>query len=186
MKKLTKKFKNIHQSLHLIKCEMRGIKTPFDVDNKIAPVIVSSVIPSGAALLGGVVMTRITSDPKILLGVAAFGLVGGLFCTALTSLELLDDSETVCKKAYKARMNALTKEKIRFALRIRYADVIRKIIEQFLEGDLKDEIQQIELNITTMRGERQFYKAEKDSIASLKSIVTNALHDLYRLEVKLG
>lgn len=186
MKRLTQKFKNIHQSLHLIKCEMGGIKTPFDVDNKIASVIVSCVIPSGTALLGSVVMTRITSDPKILLGVAAAGLVGGLFYTALTALELLDDFETVCRKAYIARMNGLTKEKIKFALQKIYADVIRKIIQKFLEGDLKDEIHLMKLNITIMQGERQFYKAENDSIASLKSKVTDALHDLELLEVKMG
>lgn len=189
MKRLTEKFQDIHQSLHSIKCEMRGIKTPFDVDNKIPLAVVSYVIPSGTALLGSVVMTRITSDPSIILGVAAVGVVSGLVCSALTTLEVLDDSETVCKNAYIARMNVLTKEKIRFALEKRYADVIRKIIHNFLEGDLKSEISQIISSITSMQGKRETYKADKDRLISLLSTVTDALRsldDLELLEIKTG
>lgn len=189
MKRLTEKFQDIHQSLHSIKCEMRGIKTPFDVDNKIPLAVVSYVIPSGTALLGSVVMTRITSDPSIILGVAAVGVVSGLVCSALTTFEVLDDSETVCKNAYIARMNVLTKEKIRFALEKRYADVIRKIIHNFLEGDLKCEISQIISSITSMQGKRETYKADKDRLISLLSTVTDALRsldDLELLEIKTG
>lgn len=189
MKRLTENFKDIHQSLHSIKCEMSGIKTPFDVDNKIPLAVVSCVIPSGTALLGSVVMTRITSDPSIILGVAAAGVVSGLVCSALTTLEVSDDSETVCKNAYKARMNAFTKEKITFDLKQRYADVIRKIIWNFLEGDLKSEISRIISNITTMKGERESYKAYKDRLKSVLSKVTDALrslHDLELLEIKTG
>lgn len=189
MKRLTQNFKDIHQSLHSIKCEMRGIETPFDVDNKFALAVVSCVIPSGTALLGSVVMTRLTSDPNILLGVAAAGVFSGLVCSAFSALEVFDDSETVCKNAYIARMNALSKENIRFALKERYNAVIRKIIKNFLEDDLKGEISKINSNITILQKERQTYKTDKDRITPLLSTVTDALrslHDLERLEVKTG
>lgn len=86
-------------------------------------------------------------------------------------------------------MNALTKEKISFDLKQRYADVIRKIIWNFLEGDLKSEISRIISNITTMKGERESYKAYKDRLKSVLSKVTDALrslHDLELLEIKTG
>lgn len=187
MKRLTQNFQNIHQKLHSIKDEMRGIKTPYD-GNKYTSVIVSCA--SGTAILGGVVMTRMTSDHKVLLGVAAAaGVVGGLFVSAMSTLEVLDDSQTVCINAYEARMKAFTKEKIRVDLKEIYAKSIQKIIEEFLEGDLKDEIHQIKLNITTMQGKLDFYKSEKENIASLQSTVNEALrslHELERLEVDMG
>lgn len=187
MKRLTQNFQNIHQKLHSIKDEMRGIKTPYD-GNKYTSAIVSCA--SGTAILGGVVMTRMTSDHKVLLGVAAAaGVVGGLFVSAMSTLEVLDDSQTVCINAYEARMKAFTKEKIRVDLKEIYAKSIQKIIEEFLEGDLKDEIHQIKLNITTMQGKLDFYKVEKENIASLQSTVNEALrslHELERLEVDMG
>lgn len=187
MKRLTQNFQNIHQQLHSITDEMRGIKTPYD-GNKYTSAIVSCA--SGTAILGGVVMTRMTSDHKVLLGVAAAaGVVGGLFVSAMSTLEVLDDSQTVCINAYEARMKAFTKEKIRVDLKEMYTKSIQKIIEEFLEGDLKDEIHQIKLNITTMQGKLDFYKSEKENIASLQSTVNEALrslHELERLEVDMG
>lgn len=58
-------------------------------------------------------------------------------------------------------MKAFTEEKIRVDLKEIYAELIQKIIEEFLEGDLKNEIHQIKLNITTMQGKLDFYKGEK-------------------------
>lgn len=51
-------------------------------------------------------------------------------------------------------MKAFTEEKIRVDLKVIYAELIQKIIEEFLEGDLKNEIHQIKLIITTMQGKR--------------------------------
>lgn len=58
-------------------------------------------------------------------------------------------------------MKAFTEEKIRVDLKVIYAELIQKIIEEFLEGDLKNEIHQIKLIITTMQGKLDFYKGEK-------------------------
>lgn len=187
MKRLAQHFQNIHQKLHSIKDEMRGIKTPYDGNNKTASVFLSCA--SGTAIVGGVVMTRMTSDHKVLLSVAAAaGVVGGLFVSAMSTFEVLDDSQTVCINAYEARMKAFTEEKIRVDLKEIYAKSIQKIIEEFLEGDLKDEIHQIKLNITTMQGKRDFYKGEKENMASMQSTVNEALrslHELERLEVDM-
>lgn len=79
MKDLKKKFENIHRTLHSIKDNLKGMKTPFDVENRITTAIASGVIPSGAGLLGSFLINRKVSNSGVMIGIATAGILNGIF-----------------------------------------------------------------------------------------------------------
>lgn len=183
MEDLLEKYKNIHKSLHSIKDNLKGFKTPFDVDNKIISVVASGVISSGAGLLGSFLIKRVVSKPAVLFGIASAGILGGIVITGLVAFDVVDDFETVRQKAFEARINAFTKDKLKSSLRKRYVGVCQKIIRAFLEGELEKEIIKIKENISTMRKGHDTFKSERETLSLLRSTVTEKIKHLQKLEV---
>lgn len=132
MKYLFEKFESIHRSLHSIKDNLKGFQTPFDVDTKIIRVI-SSAIKSGLGLNLNVLLIglRLLSDiseinRKVLQGIAAAGIIGGIIFSGLM-IARADDFETTREKAFQARVDALTKEKVEYFLRENYFEPIQEM-----------------------------------------------------------
>lgn len=180
---LIEKYENLQKSLHSIKENLKGFKTPFDVDNKVISVIASGVLSSGAGLLGSFLVKRVVSDPAVLFGIASAGIVGGLVISGLVAFDVVDDFDTVRQNAFKARINAFTKEKLKGSMRKRYVGVCQKIIKAFLEGELEKEIIKIKENISTLRKDHNTFKSEKETLSLLRSTVTEKIKHLEKLEI---
>lgn len=182
MADLMEKFEKIHRTLHLIKDNLKGFKTPFDVDNKIGKALSLSSIRSGAGVVFSFVLYRIAMTPAILIPVATVGIVTGLVMVGLQALEVLDDFDTVCSNAFMARVKVFTVDEIKRNLRKAYFERIKEIIEAFLDGDLKREIERINANISRMRDEKDLFKLEEETLSSLQSTVIQKIERLQQIE----
>lgn len=186
MKYLFEKFESIHRSLHSIKDNLKGFQTPFDVDTKIIRVI-SSAIKSGLGLNLNVLLIglRLLSDiseinRKVLQGIAAAGIVGGIIFSGLM-IARADDFETTREKAFQARVDALTKEKVEYFLRENYFEPIQEMKRAFLEGDLEIEMNKIKENISSMRNEHKTYISQKEILSSMHQTVIQKIERLKQI-----
>lgn len=179
---LMEKFEKIHRTLHLIKDNLKGFKTPFDVDNKISRALASGILPSGAGFVASFVLTRIVTMPALIVTVATVGVLAGLVMASLETLEVVDDFDTVCKNAFMARVAVFTVDEIKRNLRKAYFDRIKKFIETFLEGDLKGEIERIKDNISNMIDEKDLFKLEEETLSSLQSTVIQKIERLQQIK----
>lgn len=184
MADLMEKFEKMHRTLHVIKDNLKGFKTPFDVDKKISRALATGVIESGASFLGSIVLYRIVRMPSALALVASAGLLTGLsvVLVGLETLEVVDDFDTVCINAFKARVKVFTVDEIKRNLRKSYFEIIKKIIETFLEGDLKREIARINDNISRMEDEKDLFKLKEETLSSLQSTVIQKIERLQQIE----
>lgn len=182
MADLMEKFEKIHRTLHLIKDNLKGFKTPFDVDNKISRVLISGVIHSGAGFGVSVVLYRIAKMAAVLVTVAAVGVCTRLVMAGLEKLDLVDDFDTECSNAFSARVNFFTVEEIQRNLTKAYFYRIKEIMETFLEGDLKREIERINDNISRMRDEQALFKLKEETLSSLQSTVIQKIELLQQIE----
>lgn len=182
MADLMAKFENIHRTLHLIKDNLKGFKTPFDVDNKISRALILVRIPSGAGFGASLVFYRIATMAAVLVTVATVGVFTRLVTAGLEKLNLVDDFDTVCSNAFRARVNVLTVEEIKRNLRKAYCYRIKEIMETFLEGDLKREIERINDNISRMRDEQALFKLKEETLSSLQSTVIQKIELLQQIE----
>lgn len=124
--------------------------------------------------------------PAVFVTVATVGVLTGLVLAGLETLEVVDDLETVCINAFKARVKVFTVDEIKRNLRKAYFERIQKIIETFLEGDLKQEIARINDNISRMRDEKDLYKLKEETLSSLQSTViqkTERLRQIERIDI---
>lgn len=181
MKDLKKKFENIHRTLHSIKDNLKGMKTPFDVENRITTAIASGVIPSGAGLLGSFLINRKVSNSGVMIGIATAGILSGIVLSSLVTYDVIDIFEVVREKAFEARINAFTKKDIMDTLRKEYFESIKKIIRAFLEGDLENEIIKIKENIITMKNQHEFFKSEEKTLSLLQSTVIQKIERLQQI-----
>lgn len=184
MADLMAKFEKIHRTLHLIKDNLKGFKTPFDVDNKIsrALISVSTCIPSGAGFGASVVFYRIATMAAVLVTVATVSVFKRLIMAGLEKLDLVDDFDTVCSNAFMARVNVFTVKEIKRNLTKEYHYRIKEIMETFLEGDLKREIERINDNISRMRDEQALFKLNEETLSSLQSTVIQKIELLQQIE----
>lgn len=159
MANLIEKFKDIHRSLHSIKDNLTGFRTPFDVDNKIGITLASYA--SGAGVIGSFLIQRIISNPGFVFGIGTVGVLSGIVLFGVLTLELANDFDTVRRDAFKTRIDVYTEDRIQRILRAKYYDGIQKIIKAFLEGDLEKEIIKLRENISAMRNKQGFFQSEK-------------------------
>lgn len=181
MKDLKNKFENMHRTLHSIKDNLQGFKTPFDVENRITTAIASGVIPSGAGLIGSFLINRIVSNSGVMIGIATAGILSGIFLSSLVTYEVVDRFEVVRENAFRARINAFTKKDIKDTLRKNYFESIKKIVRAFLEGELENEIIKIKENIIKMKNEHEFYKSEEETLSLLQSTVIQKIERLQQI-----
>lgn len=173
--------KNMHTSLHSIKEDLKGFKTPFDVDRKIAVILVqvSLVLKCGTVAQSSFMLNHIVPHfliPKVavVLGCAIGGLV--------EYLDVVDDFKTVCEKQFQAIINVFTKKELKSFLRKNLLDVTQKIMKSFLDEEIKKEIGMLQNTIVTMREGDTIFKSNKDILLSLKSAVVQNIKRLQQLE----
>lgn len=182
MADLIEKFEKIHRTLHLIKDNLKGFKTPIDVDNKIGKALSLTSIQSGAGVVFSFVLYRIARTPAILVPVATVGILTGLVMVGLQALEVVDDFDTVCSNAFMARVKVFTVDEIKRNLRKAYFERIKEIIEAFLDGDLKREIERINANVSRMRDEKDLFKLKEKTLSSLQWTVIQNIERLQQIE----
>lgn len=180
MKDLKQKFENIHKTLHSIKDNLKGFKTPFDVDNIITRMFASDVIPNGACLIERCLRNRIVLNSGVMIGIATAGILSGIFISSLVTVN--DRFDVVREKAFQVRLNAFTKGNIKGYLRKEYFFKIKEIISAFLEGDLENEIIKIKENITRMKTEHDFFDSEEKTLSSLQSTIIQKIERLQQNE----
>lgn len=86
-------------------------------------------------------------------------------------MNVLDDFETVCRNAFQEKIDALTMDTIKRALRNKYVKEIQIIISTFFEGKLEKEIIKIKENISTMRDKDDSLISVKGTLSSLQTNV---------------
>lgn len=176
---LIKNFGNIHRSLHSIKEDLKGFKTPFDLDSKIAISLASLVFSGGSMVISSFMINRIVPHFTISKDVAVVGLaIAGI----LYYLEVVDNFKTVCEKKFQAILKFLTKEELETFLKKNYFDAMQKSIKSFLDDELKQEIGMLKNDIVTMRKRHNIFKSNKDILSSLKSVVIQNIQRLEKLE----
>lgn len=181
MADLIEESKNIQRTLHVITDNVKGLKTPFDVDNKVAIALAVGVIPGGAGVIGSFLLKRINPNPGVLVGIVAGGILSGLLFTGLVAFEAADDFETVRCNAFQARINAITKKEVRHSLREQYLEGIETMIKSFIECDLEKDIIKIKEIIITLKNDIENFKANKESLLSLQSTVIKKLERLQHI-----
>ena len=172
------RFKKIHEKLHVIKDDMQGKNTPFTAYPRITAALASSIGSSGTGLLGSLVVSRFLGSPYVAVGVAAVGIVGGLLPAGLFALNIQDDFDTIRARAYTAIMDTLSKENIRKEMRASYENDIKTVIQTFMEGELKKEINNLNKNIDTMLRHLDDYSKEEVALRSLRSKISDYIKEL--------
>ncbi|XP_061165684.1 dynamin-like protein 2 [Saccostrea echinata] len=188
LQNLTDNFVKLYEYLHKIKSKMKGFTSPFDVEDKLGPVLVSLIAPSSTAVAGSMAMMYMSVSPKAAQAVAATGIVTGLVITGLVALDVLDNFETVKQNAYEARIDKITEEKVRKTLQKTYAERFTHVVQSYLEGDLKKEIEILSESVDSTKGKINFYRKEESSLLSLSSEISeirNRLEEIEKLEIIL-
>lgn len=169
---IIKKFSMIQTRMDFIKSEMTGIKTEPDVNNRI-----TSALAPGGILVGGIVLSRLLVNP----GLEVFTVLGLAF-TGITLLVKMEKLETLCKRIFISRINALTKETISTAFRQRYAGLVESMITRLMDGDLKNEINNMKKNVQSMQENHMEFKSMTAFLQSLMDEVNQRQAHLKRIE----
>lgn len=180
LKYLSQKHKNIRRSLHSVKNNLKGFETPFDEDRKVNTTALLGVIqiPLFRSLFGR--DNRFSALTILVCSLTREG-VGETFISTLRALNIINNSETLCRNALQERINALTLSKLKCTLRKQYVEEIEKIISAFLEGDLEREIIKIKGNILSIRYEHDFYKSVRGTLSSLQTSVIQKIERLQQI-----
>lgn len=163
-RQLIQKFSNIQTRISLCRNEMTGLNIRRDVDYR----IMSVFAPSGTILVSSIVLSRMLVSP----GVAGFA-VFGLAFTGFAAWKKMDDFPTLCEKIFKSRINALTKDTkvIRAGFQERYADLVENMIKRLLDGDLKNEINNMKRNVDNMQNQHRNFISMIAVLQSLRDEV---------------
>lgn len=156
---IVRKFKDIHRSLHSIKS---CVKVPFVDFLESLAYDKSLHIPCPTEFL-----TR--------------GKLSGIVSFGFEAFNVVDNFETVCEKAFQARITAFTKDKIQRTLREKYYDRITTIIKKVLDKYLEEEIKKIKENISTFRKNKGVLKSKEKTLFSLQSTVQQNIDRLYQI-----
>lgn len=180
---LLKKFENIHKTLHSIKEDLKGFKTPFDVNNKIPEKLASYVLKAGIVVLSCFMINRFVENSQLTNDlIAAATLSAWILDGAMEYLDVVDDFKTVCENEFQARINVLTEIALRSFLRENHFDEIKKIIKSFFDEELPKEVGMLRRFIVTMKERHTIFKSEKDILSSLQSAVIQNIQRLQMLE----
>lgn len=172
-RQLIQKFSNIQTRISLCRNEMTGLNIRRDVDYR----IMSVFAPSGTILVSSIVLSRMLVSP----GVAGFA-VFGLAFTGFAAWKKMDDFPTLCEKIFKSRIYALTKDVIRAGFQERYADLVENMIKRLLDGDLKNEINNMKRNVDNMQNQHRNFISMIAVLQSLRDEVNRRQAHLIRIE----
>lgn len=166
-------FSSIQTRISLCRNEVTGLNTRRDVDYR----IMSVFAPSGTIVVGSIVLSHMLVSP----GVAGFA-VFGLAFTGFAAWKKMDDFPTLCEKIFKSRINALTKDVIRAGFQERYADLVENMIKRLLDGDLKNEINNMKRNVDNMQNQHRNFISMIAVLQSLRDEVNRRQAHLTRIE----
>lgn len=172
-RQLIQNFSSIQTRISLCRNEMTGLNIRRDVDYR----IMSVFAPSGTILVSSIVLSRMLVSP----GVAGFA-VFGLAFTGFAAWKKMDDFPTLCEKIFKSRINALTKDVIRAGFQERYADLVENMIKRLLDGDLKNEINNMKRNVDNMQNQHRNFISMIAVLQSLRDEVNRRQAHLTRIE----
>lgn len=172
-RQLIQNFSSIQTRISLCRNEMTGLNTRRDVDYR----IMSVFAPSGTILVYSIVLSRMLVSH----GVAGFA-VFGLAFTGFAVWKKMDDFPTLCEKIFKSRINALTKDVIRAGFQERYADLVENMIKRLLDGDLKNEINNMKRNVDNMQNQHRNFISMIAVLQSLRDEVNRRQAHLTRIE----
>lgn len=172
-RQLIQNFSSIQTRISLCRNEMTGLNIRRDVDYR----IMSVFAPSGTILVSSIVLSRMLVSP----GVAGFA-VFGLAFTGFAAWKKMDDFLTLCEKIFKSRINALTKDVIRAGFQERYADLVENMIKRLLDGDLKNEINNMKRNVDNMQNQHRNFISMIAVLQSLRDEVNRRQAHLTRIE----
>lgn len=172
-RQLTQLFSSIQTRISLSRNEMTGLQTRRDVDYR----IMSVFAPSGTILVSSIVLSRLLVSP----GLAGFA-VFGLAFTGFAVFKKMGDFPTLCEKIFKSRINALTKEIIRAGFQERYPDLVENMIKKLLDGDLENEINNMERNVDSMQKQHRDFISMIAVLQSLRDKVYRRQAHLTRIE----
>lgn len=185
MDELIKKFESIHMSLHSIKDNLKGLKSPFNVDRKLFGEAASyySRFSPNPSLARNTSLARTNVGFTFIPLAARFTLyfAGAIFISKLEAANIRETFKNIRENAFVAKMGILTKENIKHSLKEKYSEAILNMIKQFLEGDLQTEINKIRENVLTMTDKRDFYTSAKETLTELLTTVTENIDRLQEL-----
>lgn len=184
MDELIKKFESIHRSLHSIKDNLKGLKSPFNFDRKVSRAVTSNFRTNSpnAILARTFLMSFKHLQFQAQLTLFLYGI---LFSSTLTAANVIEKFENIRENAFLAKIGILTKENIRRSLKEKYSEAISNMIKQFLEGGLKTEINKIKENVFTMTDKRDFYTSEEETLTELLTTVTKNIDRLQELDTSV-
>lgn len=167
--KITESFTSIHLSLNKIKQKMIGLETPFDINNKILSVLTTFIAPSGTGIIANFVLKRL---PFLVLpanACLAISVVGGIVISTAVALDFGENFDIFCLKSFMARKDAFTKTKIKENFQKIYAMKIENLIRAFLDGDLKDNMDNLQRLVKTLQLQN---KADLGKVKALEELMS--------------
>lgn len=167
--KMTESFTSIHKSLDKIKQKMSGLDTAFDINNKIKYVLTTLIAPSGTGLIANLLLKRL---PFLVLpapACLAISVVGGIAISAAVAFDYGEDFDRFCLNSFTTRKEVLTKTKIKENFHKMYSKKIEHLITAFLDGDLKDNIDNIQRLVETLQLQN---KADLGKVNALKELIS--------------
>lgn len=177
---LVEKLSNIESDLHSLKEKMMGFRSCFNITGMIASALVTSFTSMGTCIVGTLLVARLPLDESTKDVVALASFLAGLVIPNLMS----DDIKTVRENTFKSKIGDLTEDNIKKGFRERYAKSVELIISSLME-EIKSEIENLNKNVMKMRGERDLYRSEENTLKSLLSIVILNIDCLVDLEKKV-
>lgn len=171
---LIEKCSKIPRRMGFNKTKMTGVKYKLDVNFKI-----TSAFAPGGILVGSIVLSRYLVNP-VMAGVI------GLAVTGITLLKDMDNLHTLCEKTFKSWIDPLTKETISTVFQQRYAGLVESMIKRLLDGDLKNEVNNMKRNVHSMQENHMEFKSMAAVLQSLRDEVKQrqaALNTIKEIEI---
>lgn len=180
LQKMRKMCSRIYRPINALQKDMSGLEPPFDTEHKIFSVLAGFLAPSGTGLVASFLLNRLLllALPGGIV-VALGGFLIGTFISAAVALDITSNFEEFCTHAYEARINALTKEKIKALHRKIYAKSTGDIFKGFLIGNVKNDIEFLQKLFTEIENDFEDLRGNKEAFCSLK-LKTNEIEQPLR------
>lgn len=181
--RITRTYTSIYTSLQMIKTDTAAFKMHFNMKEKIWSVLVSFIKPSGGRYtFGGVMLFNWSVVPKLNDAIASFGLFARIAGTALIAVSVLRDFDDACLEVFQKKRGAFTGDEIRQSFQKKYKALIKNYADTFLEGELKEEIVNLQKNVNDMQGNLKLFRNNKNTLQRLNDKLTKVREPLLCFE----
>ncbi|MES1922802.1 hypothetical protein MHBO_004326 [Bonamia ostreae] len=179
---------------------MRGVTSPFDGNKQIAAALISCFEANGMNIFRNILRKQLTLENvqhvicltrntmigqwpvnrDAAINLAKIGLMSGVAVSGLVALTVLGDN--MIQNMYKAKIEAFTYDIIKQHLSTTYANELKKIMHNFLGGDLEKEIDKLKRTVESMRKKVESFKKEESKLISLSTAISKIRISLKELE----